>query len=102
MRRMAGDRYCRLAASARRHPEQAEKYLVETGAWRACRRVARSSEGSDLVFGQGIMYSFTRPASREWHSPYHSYLLEPTKEVARKALRYHANDPERRLGFITS
>ena len=59
-------------------------------------------EGSDPVIGRGIMYPFTKPAPGEWHSPWHAYKLEPTKEVVRKVLRYHANDPERRLDFITT
>ena len=59
-------------------------------------------EGSDPVIGRGIMYPFTKPAPGEWHSPWHAYKLEPTKEVVRKVVRYHSNDPERRLDFITT
>ena len=33
------------------------------------------------------MYPFTKPAPGEWHSPWHAYKLEPTKEVVRKVLR---------------
>ena len=57
---------------------------------------------AEPVIGRGIMYPFTRPAPGEWHSPWYAYLVEPTKEVVRKVLRYHKADPERRLDFITT
>jgi hypothetical protein len=53
-------------------------------------------------FGRGILYPFTRPAPGEWHSPWFAYNLEPTKEVVRKVLRYHQQDPKKRLSFITT
>ncbi|MEC7489826.1 MAG: xylose isomerase [Pseudomonadota bacterium] len=59
-------------------------------------------EGAEPVTGRGIMYPFTKPAPAEWHSPWHAYLLEPTREVVRKVLKYHAADPERRLDFVTT
>jgi len=52
--------------------------------------------------GRGILYPFTQPAPGEWHSPWHSYLLEPAREVARKVLRYHAHNPASRLRYITT
>ena len=57
---------------------------------------------AEPVTGRGIMYPFTKPGPGEWHSPWHAYKLEPTKEVVRKALRYHKADPERRLDYITT
>ena len=59
-------------------------------------------EDAEPVTGRGIMYPFTKPAPGEWHSPWHAYKLEPTKEVVRKVLRYHKADPERRLDYITT
>ena len=59
-------------------------------------------EGGEPAVGRGIMYPFTKPGPGEWHSPWHAYKLEPTKEVVRKALRYHKADPEKRLNYITT
>ncbi len=52
--------------------------------------------------GRGILYPFTKPLPGEWHSAWHAYKLEPTKEVVRKVLRHHKNDPAKRLKFITT
>ncbi|MCO5785708.1 xylose isomerase [Pseudomonas sp. G11-1] len=52
--------------------------------------------------GRGILYPFTRPAEGEWHSPWHAYLLEPTREVVCKMLRYHHGNPDSRLQYITT
>jgi hypothetical protein len=57
---------------------------------------------SEPAVGRGIMYPFTKPKPGEWHSPWHAYKLEPTKEVVRKVLHYHKSDPEKRLNFITT
>lgn len=59
-------------------------------------------EGGEPVVGRGIMYPFTKPGPGEWHSPWYAYKLEPTKEVVRKALRYHKADPQKRLNFVTT
>jgi hypothetical protein len=59
-------------------------------------------EGAEPVIGRGIMYPFTKPEPGEWHSPWFAYLLEPTKEVVRKVLRHHKNDPEGKLKYITT
>jgi hypothetical protein len=48
------------------------------------------------------LYPFTKPLAGEWHSAWHAYKLEPTKEVVRKVLRHHKNDPAKRLKFITT
>jgi hypothetical protein len=58
--------------------------------------------GAAPVTGRGIQYPFTKPAEGEWHSPWHGYKLEPTREVVRKVLRYHKADPEKRLKYITT
>ena len=52
--------------------------------------------------GRGILYPFAKPAPGEWHSPWHAYALEPTKEVVRKVLAHHANTPTSRLQAITT
>ncbi len=52
--------------------------------------------------GRGILYPFTRPKPGEWHTPWFAYMLEPAKEVARKVLRYHAQDKAKRLDFVTT
>jgi hypothetical protein len=52
--------------------------------------------------GRGVMYPFTRPNPGEWHSPWYAYKLEPAKEVVRKVLRHHQNNPASRLKFITT
>ena len=57
---------------------------------------------AEPAIGRGIMYPFTKPEPGEWHSPWHAYKLEPTKEVVRKVLRYHKSDPKKRLDFITT
>ena len=44
----------------------------------------------------------TKPKPGEWHSPWYAYKLEPTKEVVRKVLRYHRDDVEKKLKFITT
>ena len=57
---------------------------------------------SEPSVGRGIMYPFTKPKPGEWHSPWYAYKLEPTKEVVRKVLRYHRDDVEKKLKFITT
>jgi hypothetical protein len=52
--------------------------------------------------GRGILYPFTKPLPGEWHSAWHAYKLEPTKEVVRKVLRHHKSDSFKRLKFITT
>ena len=51
---------------------------------------------------RGILYPFTKPAPGEWHSPWHAYKLEPTKEVVRMVLKHQKNDPAKRLNFVTT
>ena len=52
--------------------------------------------------GRGIQYPFVKPASGEWHSPWHAYRLEPSKEALRKVMRYHLTHPESRLRFVNT
>jgi hypothetical protein len=61
--------------------------------------------GDTLAYGpyaRGIQYPITRPAPGEWHSPWHAYMVEPSKEAIRKVLRHHAANPASRLKFITT
>ncbi|WP_150301315.1 apurinic/apyrimidinic endonuclease family protein [Pseudomonas profundi] len=52
--------------------------------------------------GRGILYPFTRPAPGEWHSEWHAYNVEPTKEVVRKVLNHHLCRLDSRLRYITT
>lgn len=60
---------------------------------------AKNEDGSAT---RGIQYPLTRPAPGEWHSPWHAYLLEPSKEALRKALAHHLTDPASRLRCVTT
>ncbi len=60
---------------------------------------ARNEDGSTT---RGIQYPMTRPAPGEWHSPWHAYMIEPSKEALRKALAHHLSDPARRLRCVTT
>lgn len=53
-------------------------------------------------FARGIQYPMTRPAPGEWHSPWHAWMLEPSKEAIRKVLRRHAASPSSRLKYVTT
>lgn len=56
----------------------------------------------DGAFARGIQYPISKPASGEWHSQWSAYMLEPSKEAIRKALRYHITHPNSPLQFITT
>ena len=56
----------------------------------------------DGQFARGIQYPIVKPREGEWHSPWSAYLLEPSKEAIRKALRYHITHPQSPLKFITT
>lgn len=53
-------------------------------------------------FARGIQYPMLKPAPGEWHSDWHAYLLEPSKEAIRKALRYHILNQNSPLQYITT
>lgn len=59
----------------------------------------RTEEGT---FARGIQYPILRPEPGEWHSAWHAYALEPSKEAIRKALAYHISHPDSPLRFITT
>ncbi|MBS0318276.1 MAG: xylose isomerase [Proteobacteria bacterium] len=76
--------------------------------WTQLRTVAPSQpknlwhRNDDGQFARGIQYPILKPKEGEWHSPWNAYLLEPSKEAIRKALRYHVTHPESPLKFITT
>jgi hypothetical protein len=52
--------------------------------------------------GRGIQYPFFRPKPGEFHSEWHAYLLEPSKEAIRMLLRHHLQSSKSPLQFITT
>lgn len=52
--------------------------------------------------GRGIQYPFLKPRPGEWHSPWHAWKLEPSKEAIRKVMRYHLTHPESPLRFMNT
>ena len=70
-----------------------------------CKNHPDAPAGDTLQYGKyarGIQYPMTRPAAGEWHSPWHAYMIEPSKEAIRKVLRHHARTPASRLKYITT
>jgi hypothetical protein len=59
----------------------------------------RNEDGS---FARGIQYPIVKPRRGEWHSEWHAYLLETSKEALRRTLRYHITHPQSPLKFITT
>lgn len=52
--------------------------------------------------GRGIQYPFRPPAEGEYHAEWSAARLEPWKEVMRSLMRYHRDDPDARLGQIST
>ena len=52
--------------------------------------------------GRGIQYPIVPPKEGEWHSPWHAYMVEPSKQAIRLALRYHLRHPDSPLRYITT
>ena len=70
-----------------------------------CKNDPAAVPGDTLQYGdyaRGIQYPMTRPATGEWHSPWHAYMIEPSKEAIRKVLRHHARTRSSRLRYITT
>jgi hypothetical protein len=70
-----------------------------------CPNVPAAAPGDNLQYGlfaRGIQYPMTRPAPGEWHSPWHAWMVEPSKEAIRRVLRHHARTPGSRLKYITT
>ncbi|MGF1699452.1 hypothetical protein L4D09_03920 [Photobacterium makurazakiensis] len=57
---------------------------------------------NDEEYARGIQYPIVKPKEGEWHSEWSAYLLEPSKEAIRKALKYHKNTPDSPLKYITT
>jgi len=51
--------------------------------------------------GRGVQYPFLKPHHGEWYEEWQAYLLEPTKEVIRKTLRYHLTHDASPLELMT-
>jgi hypothetical protein len=60
---------------------------------------ARHPDGRE---GRACQYPYLRPRPGEWHSEWHAYKLEPSREVVRKVLRAHLQRPDSRLRYITT
>ncbi len=70
-----------------------------------CPNDPEAPSGDTLAYGpyaRGIQYPVIKPAPGEWHSPWHAYMVEPSKEAIRKVLRHHAENPSSRLRYITT
>ena len=52
--------------------------------------------------GRGIQYPFLKPAPGEWHSTWHAWKLEASKEAMRNVLRYHLDHDGSPLRFVTT
>ncbi|MGQ0654767.1 MAG: xylose isomerase [Betaproteobacteria bacterium] len=52
--------------------------------------------------GRACQYPFVKPRPGEWHSPWHPYKLEPSKEITRKVLRHIRDNPKNRIRYLTT
>lgn len=52
--------------------------------------------------GRGIQYPMVPPEPGQWHSAWHAYMIEPSKEAIRLALRYHLRHPDSPLRYLTT
>lgn len=59
------------------------------------------AKGDDGKPGRGVQYPFVRPRPGEWYDEWHEYLLEPSKELIRKTLRYHLTHHDSPLQLMT-
>jgi hypothetical protein len=60
---------------------------------------AKDDEGNP---GRGIQYPFVKPRPGEWHSPWHAYKLEPSKEALKKVLRHHLTNNRSPLRYVST
>jgi len=84
---MAIDGYRALDASAFRCANGPE-YLVPVQPQQrncSCSETMRQIQTESAIQVVDIV-SFTKPLAGEWHSAWHAYKLEPTKEVRAKSL----------------
>jgi hypothetical protein len=52
--------------------------------------------------GRGIQYPFLKPAPGEWHSAWHAWKLEASKQAMRRILHYHLMNRGSPLRFVTT
>jgi len=60
------------------------------------------AQGEDGGPARGIQYPIIKPRPGEWHSPWYAYMLEPSKEAIRQAMRYHITHPDSPLRYFTT
>ncbi|NKB19223.1 MAG: xylose isomerase [Alphaproteobacteria bacterium] len=53
-------------------------------------------------YGRACQYPFVRPEPGEWHLPWSAYRVEPCKEIVRRTLRHHRDNPDSPLRWITT
>lgn len=53
-------------------------------------------------WGRACQYPFVKPKDGEWHSPWQAYRVEPCKEVVRRVLRQHRDNPQSPLRWLTT
>ncbi len=76
--------------------------------WHAVRPVAPNgpknlwAKDDDGNYGRACQYPFMRPRKGEFHSDWYAYKVEPCKEVTRKLLRYHRDNADSKLKYITT
>lgn len=57
---------------------------------------------SEGHWGRACQYPFKKPRPGEWVHPWSAYRVEPCKEVVRRVLRRHRDNPASRLRWITT
>lgn len=53
-------------------------------------------------YGRPCQYPFVKPGPGQWHSPWHAYRVEPSKEVVRRMFRHHRDTPDSPLRYLTT
>lgn len=53
-------------------------------------------------WGRACQYPFVKPKAGEWHSPWQAYRVEPCKDVVRRVLRRHRDNPHSPLRWLTT
>lgn len=53
-------------------------------------------------WGRAVQYPFVKPGPGEWHSSWHGWRVEPCKEIVRRVLRHHRDNPQSPLRWITT
>lgn len=53
-------------------------------------------------WGRACQYPFVKPKPGEWHSVWNAYRVEPCKDVVRRVLRAHRDNPDGPLRWLTT